>query len=106
MQQSFPALTEFQLLSYEPAPALPDSFLGGSAPHLRFLSLESVSFPALPNLLMSASHLVHLDLSYTHSGVISSDMLTALSALTSLESLRLISTPPHSHFQNQSPPTP
>src|SRR5216684_2793975 len=104
MQQSFPALTEFQLLSYEPAPALPDSFLGGSAPHLRFLSLESVSFPALPNLLMSASHLVHLDLSYTHSGFISSEMVTALSALTRLESMRLIFNPPDSNLQNRAPP--
>jgi hypothetical protein len=105
-QQSFPALTEFRLLSYEPAPALPDSFLGGSAPHLRYLSLESVSFPALPNLLMSASHLVHLDLTDTHSGFISSKMVTALSVLTRLESMCLTFKYPEldSNLENRAPP--
>ncbi|KAI0286438.1 hypothetical protein BC826DRAFT_1108870 [Russula brevipes] len=39
------------------APAfLPDSFLGGSAPRLRSLDLNSVAFPTLRKLLLSASH--------------------------------------------------
>ena len=34
--------------------------LGGSAPRLWFLRLNSIEFPGLPNLLSSAAHLVHL----------------------------------------------
>jgi len=94
MQEPFPALTKLRIESYLPfaaghelAPVLPDSFLGGSAPHLRFLHLSCVSFPTLPNLLLSASHLVHLYLSGILSGFISPEMVTALSALTNLESM-------------------
>ena len=103
MQESFPALTKLQIeqsiesssLAYDeiPPPVLPDSFLGGSAPHLRFLCL-SISFPALPNLLLSASHLVYLFLSDVPSGFISPEMVTALSAMTKLEGMRLVFGPP------------
>ena len=91
MQESFPALTKFQIESYSSADPvlLPDTFLGGSVPHLRFLCLESVSFPAFPNLLLSASNLVCLYLSGTPSGYISLEMVAALSALTKLEDMRL-----------------
>ena len=65
MQESFPALTRLQIKSPPGCDldllVLPDSFLGGSAPHLRFLCLACVSFPALPNLLLSASNLACLD---------------------------------------------
>ncbi len=106
MQQSFPALTELQLSSYEPAPAIPDSFLGGSAPHLCFLSLEWVAFPALPNLLMSASHLVHLCLCGTPPGFISSEMVSVLSVLTRLEILRIVFgyPDPDSDLENRASP--
>jgi hypothetical protein len=72
-------------------PKLPDSFLGGSAPRLQSLSLIRVSFPALPKLLLSTTHLVRLELtSIPRSGYISPEtMVTSLSALTSLESLEL-----------------
>jgi hypothetical protein len=93
MQESFPALTKLQIQSYSLArdevPVLPDSFLGESAPHLRFLYLASISFPALPNLLLSASNLVCLYLSNTPSGYISPEMVAALSVLTKLEDMRL-----------------
>jgi hypothetical protein len=39
---------------------LPDTFLGGSAPHLRSLYLESVAFPTLPQFLLSCNHLSEL----------------------------------------------
>ena len=70
---------------------LPDSFLGGSAPHLRYFYLRSIPFPGLPNLLSSATHLVNLTLLNTpHSGYISPEaMATCLSMLASLETLRL-----------------
>jgi hypothetical protein len=95
MQESFPALTKLQIQSYSftpdhPAPVLPDSFLGGSAPHLRFLGLVSISFPAFPNLLLSASNLVYLYLCRTPSGYISPEMVAALSALTKLEVMHLV----------------
>ena len=73
MQESFSALTKLHIESLSlfgrnEVPALPDSFLGGSAPHLRFLFLGSISFPAFPNLLLSASNLVYLFLSRIPSG--------------------------------------
>jgi hypothetical protein len=110
MSNPFSALTSLQLSSMEiNAPALsamtslqlgstqrnvfalPDSFLGGSAPRLRTLSLEGVPFPALPNLLLSTHDLVELRLWDIHlSGHISPDaMVSGLSALTRLEKLDL-----------------
>ena len=95
MQESFSALTKLQInsesysLERDEVLVLPDSFLGGSAPHLRFLCLESISFPAFPNLLLSASNLVYLYLSKIPSGYISPEMVAALSTLTKLEDMRL-----------------
>jgi hypothetical protein len=93
MQEPFPALTRLTLLSsvYENAPVLPDSFLGGSAPRLQNLFLSRIPFPGLPKLLLSTHDLVTLHLfSIPRSGYFSpSAMVTALSALTSLESLVL-----------------
>jgi hypothetical protein len=93
MQVSFPEFAVLYL-SYEDlsyVPALPDSFLCGSAPRLRFLALVAVPFPGLPNLLLSTTHLVNLYLhNIPHSGYISPEaMATCLSMLTSLESLQL-----------------
>ena len=93
MQVPFPELA-FLYLSFEglsDAPVLSDSFLGVSAPRLRFLCLDSIPFPGLPNLLSSATHLVKLYLlDIPLSGYISPEaMATCLSALTSLKSLRL-----------------
>jgi hypothetical protein len=93
MQKPFPELTHLHFRLYSPSigPILPDSFLGGTAPRLRSLSLNGVPFPRLPKLLLSATHLVHLDLrDIPRSGYIPPEaMATSLSALTSLKSLRL-----------------
>ena len=94
MQKPFPELTHLRLGGFaygEPGPILPDSFLGGTAPRLRSLNLYRVPFLGLPKLLSSATHLVDLDLSFIpRSGFIPPEvMATTLSALTSLESLRL-----------------
>ena len=91
MKEPFLELTHLLLRSTGAVPVLPDSFLGGSAPRLRFLCLMRISFPGLPKLLLSATHLVSLRLDrITRSGYISPEaMVTALSTLTSLRSFRL-----------------
>jgi len=72
-------------------PVLPDSFLGGSAPRLRTLSLGRIPFPSIPKLLLSANGLVELDLwDIPDSGYFSPDeMATALAVMTRLEFLHL-----------------
>ena len=93
MEQPFPALTHFSLRPrpYFPKHVISRSFLGGSAPRLQDLDLDSLSFPALPNLLLAATHLVRLQYDdIPSSGYISPRaMVTGLSALTRLESLSL-----------------
>ena len=94
MSHPFPTLTHLRLKSddeRETPPVAPDSFLGGSAPRLRFLWLERIPFPGLPKLLLSTADLVDLRLwEIPHSGYISPDaMVTCLSALTRLERLDL-----------------
>jgi hypothetical protein len=94
MEVSFPALTNLKLVSHEmdrTVPVLPDLFLGRSAPRLQHLELDGFSFPGLPNLLLSATGLVSLNLRrISHSWYISPDaMVTHLSALTRLKSLTL-----------------
>jgi hypothetical protein len=93
MQVPFPELTALYLGHDDSSsvPVLPDSFLCGSAPRLRFLGLISIPFPGIPKQLLSVTHLVILWLSnIPHSGYISPEaMATCLSALTSLERLQL-----------------
>ena len=86
MQVPFPELEILRLsVGGSTAPRLPDSFLGGSAPRLRSLTLDSIPFPGLPKLLLSATHLVKLSL---YVGYISPGaMVTCLSVLTRLEEL-------------------
>jgi hypothetical protein len=90
MQRPFPVLTHLRLgFEDEMAPVVPASFLGGSAPHLQSLFLDYISFPGLPKLLLSATHLVHLDLwRIPPAGYIEPEaMVTCLSALTWLQRL-------------------
>ena len=90
MRVSFSTL---RLWSYETPTIIPNLFLGGSAPCLQHLTLRSISFPGLPKLLLSATHLVHLQLSVTHlplSGYFSpEDIVASLSVLSSLRLLCL-----------------
>jgi hypothetical protein len=94
MQNPFPKLTDLQLSLIADdgqEPILHDSFLGKTAPRLQSISLNRLPFPALPKLLLSATHLVKLYLdNIPSSGYIPPmAMATSLSALTNLESLEL-----------------
>ena len=95
MQGPFPGLTDLRLISYclTQTVAL-DSFLNGSAPRLRFLELSGILFPRVPNLLLSATHLVRLRLAdiriQPHSVLIPiEEMVDLLSALYSLDTFQL-----------------
>ena len=98
MQVPFPELVALHLSlpGWPNEPALPDSFLGRSAPRLRYLTLYHVPFPGLPKLLLSANHLVHLYLhSIPHAGYISPEaMANCLSVLTSLDQFYFHFQPP------------
>lgn len=119
MQVSFPVLTDLSLglasngdkIDETPL-AVPDSFLGGSVPScLRNLSLDRISFPGLPKLLLSAAHLRSLQLwRIPPSAYISPEaMVTCLSALTGLKSFTLRLELPQTHSDQESrhspPPT-
>ncbi len=110
MQVPFPELTQLWLISRgETPPVAPDSFLGGSAPLLRIFKSDGIPFPGLPKLLLSATHLVYLDLSnIPHSGYISPEAMAALlSVLSSLETLLLQFQTPQSRpdWVNRRPPS-
>jgi F-box-like len=91
MQDPFPELTKLRLWADgeidETKAVIPDSFLGGSAQRLQHLWLKYISFPGLPKLLLSATHITELLLQcIPHSGYISPEVIvTALSTLTSLK---------------------
>ena len=111
IQEPFPELTHLQLWSdAEAVQILPDSFLGGSVPRLQYLFFRHISFPGLPNLLLSAIHLVDLRLwNIPHSGYfLPATMVTALSTMTSLRELHLAFESPRScpDQANRRPPPP
>ncbi|KAH9163240.1 hypothetical protein EDB89DRAFT_2234326 [Lactarius sanguifluus] len=88
MQKPFPVLIHLDAsLDNGNAPALPANFLGGSAPCLQTIHLHNIPFPALPSLLLSASHLVKLELhNIPPAGYISPEaMVASLAALPKLE---------------------
>jgi hypothetical protein len=98
-QDPFPALTDLTLSNWRNIKVtLPDTFLGGSTPRLQTLSMRGISFPALPKLLLSASHLVRLGLlDIPNSGYISPEAIAAcLSTLNNLEQLDITFNSPRS----------
>jgi len=108
MQVPFPELTVLVLVHDVPnetAPVLPGSLLGGSAPRLRSLTVFGFPFPGLQKLFLSATHLVELHLwDIPHSAYISPEMVTCLSASTSLERLSLGFKSPQSRPDRESGP--
>jgi len=105
MDKPFPVLTDLRL---EPSGMveLPDSFLGGSVPRLQSLVLEGVAFPALPNLVLSASHFQYLHLlDIPHAGYIPPElMVTFLLPLHNLNALTIEFSSPESRPHQISPP--
>src|SRR5713226_7150521 len=89
MQKPYLALTDLNIWwgDHGVAPIVPESFLGGSAPHLRHVSLKYIPFPGLPKLLLSATHLVVLHLwNIPNSGYFTPEaIVTGLSTSTRLE---------------------
>jgi len=61
MHKPFPALVGLQLQSLnEMGLVISDPFLGSYAPQLQLFFLEGIAFPALPKLIVSATHLTKL----------------------------------------------
>ena len=92
MEVPFPELTDLEFISdsdHETIPVIRDSFLDGSAPRLRRVEFIGIPFLGLPNLFLSATHLVDLKLlNIPQSGYISPEEFVALlSVLSSLERL-------------------
>jgi hypothetical protein len=107
MQMPFPELTDLRVSSIgiQP-PTIPDSFLGGSSPRLRDVFMRGIPFLGLPNLLLSATHLVSLWLTdIPHSGYFSPEAIVApLSAMSSLKTLYLEFQSPQSRPDRSLPP--
>ena len=111
MQEPLPELALLLLRSEsedETMPVVRDSFLGGSAPSLRYLWLERIPFPSLPKLLLSGTRFVDLHLrGIPQSGYISpGEMAACLSTLSSLERLSLGFRSPRSFPEARCPPFP
>ena len=109
MERPFPELTRL-LLGFEDEVTLvdPELFLGCSASRLQTLSLDCIPFPRLPKLLLSATHLVRLELwRIPHSGYFSPKaFVTCLSVLTRLERLGIGFKSPRSCPDGTSRPSP
>jgi hypothetical protein len=108
MEEPLPVLTHLCLLSSDMTKmVLSEAFLGGSAPRLRLLALQGIPFPALPTLVLSASHFHSLHLfDVPHAGYISPHAMVAfLHALPNLKFLTIEFRDPQSRpFQITPPP--
>ena len=95
MQESFPSLTRLSLTGPgdqdDHAPALPRKLMGEGTLRLQELYLDGISYPTLPQFLLSAPDLVKLNFVHipSTSYVSPEDMLTGLAGLTRLESLAI-----------------
>ena len=111
MQEQFSALIHLLLAcTSRSAMALPDGFLGVSAPRLQSLLLSSITFPALPKFLLSTTDLVRLILyNIPHSGYFSPETIVArLAVMPNLDYLGISFQSPLScpHRENRRPPPP
>jgi hypothetical protein len=107
MQKPYLALTDLRIwcrYDHRAAPIVPKSILGGSAPRLRHLRLNYIPFPGLPKLLLSATHLVALDLwNIPNSGYFTPEAIVAgLSTSTRLEEFWLLFEHPLSRPKRES----
>ncbi|KAH9013163.1 hypothetical protein EDB83DRAFT_2680385 [Lactarius deliciosus] len=114
MNVPFPVLTHLELTGHkeELRPKdmlyLSDRFLGGSAPCLQHLSLESAALDDLPKLLLSARDLVSLRLEdFPPWGCISpEEIVGGLAGLTRLRTLSIRFTFPYERWSSPMPPQP
>ena len=108
IDEPFLALTSLKLSCIQNPVVLPDSFLGGSAPLLRSLSLSRIPYPSIGNLLSSTTNLVWLSLwRIPHSSYVAPETIVPLlSMLPELKSLLLGLDRPRSraHRANRHPP--
>ena len=105
----YPVLKSLTLHSHaRDLPVLPESFWGGSAPHLQEIIFNGIPFLASRKLISSTSGLVDLHLvDIPHSEHVTPDaMVSALSTLTRLKSLMLVFQFPRSvaDGENRHPP--
>jgi hypothetical protein len=114
LRKSFPALKHLDLKSIglsTPAPVIPRRFSAGSAPDLRHVRLQYISFPQLPRLSMSARNLVTLileDIPATPD-ISPDDMVRSLTMLTGLTTLFISfydDAPPDEWQSHLDPPVP
>jgi F-box-like len=94
MLEPFPVLTQCSLILTNNSvsmPVLPETFLGGSSPHLESFTLRGIPFPTFPNFVLSSTQIQSLSLeNIPHSGYISPDaMVTCLAALPNLRRLSI-----------------
>jgi hypothetical protein len=66
-----------------------DALLRASVPRLQTLRLAGISFPAIPNLLLSATNLLNLDLFDLPNDISLYTMVATLAGLTNLKSLHI-----------------
>ncbi|KAI0282694.1 hypothetical protein BC826DRAFT_1110627 [Russula brevipes] len=109
LDNSFPALEHLHLKSpHGRLTAVPSSFLGrpsDTSRRLRHVSLKRISFPTLPQLLLSSHGLITLSLGpdfLVGGGLLSPEALTAaLSSTTQLKHLSIHSYPNMSHPEQE-----
>jgi hypothetical protein len=103
-QEPFPALIHLNLQYHEldeyeggTTPAIPEGFLGGSAPRLQSLELLSIPFPTLPKHLLSTTDLVDLRLWLipTDGNISPKELVTSLAALPKLKTFIMEFEDPH-----------
>lgn len=108
MEEPLPALTGPHVQSNEVMDlVIPDAFLAGSAPSLRYCPLEGIAFTALHRFIVSAIHLTKLWLQrIPHARYISPEMMvTCLAVLLNLEELFIGFQYPRAPQINSPPPT-
>ncbi|KAH9173329.1 hypothetical protein EDB89DRAFT_1959217 [Lactarius sanguifluus] len=105
LSHPFPELESLEILNYGPELILPATFLSGSAPSLRRLTLHEVLSSCLSSLLSSATGLVELALTLTES-VPGASLFTNLQRMSCLRRLELILDCGFSCSDSDPPPPP
>ena len=108
MEEPFPTLTDFQLVSFDDSvPVFPETFSAGSAPRLTSLFLFGIPFSTSHKFVLSISQvesLYHVDI--PNSGYIPpEEMVTFLAALPNLKNVSIgFRSPPPRPIQINRPP--